>query len=528
MGRHAKTKRSLAPSVLMIVMCLTLLIGATYAWFTDTASTSVNKVQAGTLDVALLMLTKTTDSSGNATETWESAEEKTLNFADVNGNTDIKWEPGCTFTLPKLKIVNNGDLALKYKVVFSLPASNSTEAQTNALKLARVLDVTMNGQAAGTLYDVLTSKDADGYAHGTLAGNAETDPILLSVTMRDDAGNEYQGLAIDGIAITVLATQDTVEYDSYNNTYDKDATYPAYDTAGIADAISALNNSASTTGGTVAIAAGKATLPTNDSTDSTNKADISGDNITISGAGADETELEVPETGYTISGSNVTVTGVTITGAEISDEEKETAANKGERPSTLNLSGDDSTLDGVVVNADGGDGTTYATGVKISKIDSGKTVTIKNSTIKMDGYEALKVQTLNGTLKIENSTLDASGSNGSSRSCLVVGGGSGTLTVTGCTLKNYIRIADFKGASTFTKCTFENGLVYLGSGTTNFVNCEIKGVTLHAKDENRSVTFTNCTYNGIELSTDIVKGLWASWGKKPATVTINGSTVALN
>ena len=44
--------------------------------------------------------------------------------------------------------------------------------------------------------------------------------------MQTTAGNDYQDLTLDGITITVYATQDTVEHDSFGNTYDKDATYP--------------------------------------------------------------------------------------------------------------------------------------------------------------------------------------------------------------------------------------------------------------------------------------------------------------
>ncbi|MFR7636263.1 MAG: SipW-dependent-type signal peptide-containing protein [Lachnospiraceae bacterium] len=78
-----------------MVLCLAMLVGATFAWFTDTASTGVNKIQAGNLDVALEMK----DASGN----WVSAEGKTLDFvkaADAKGEA-ILWEPGCTYTLPE-------------------------------------------------------------------------------------------------------------------------------------------------------------------------------------------------------------------------------------------------------------------------------------------------------------------------------------------------------------------------------------------------------------------------------------------
>ena len=49
------TKRSLLASVLALAMCVTMLVGTTFAWFTDSASTSVNRIEAGKLNVALEM-----------------------------------------------------------------------------------------------------------------------------------------------------------------------------------------------------------------------------------------------------------------------------------------------------------------------------------------------------------------------------------------------------------------------------------------------------------------------------------------
>ena len=55
MTTSKSTKRALVSSALAILMCVAMLIGTTFAWFTDTASTAVNKIQAGTLDIALEM-----------------------------------------------------------------------------------------------------------------------------------------------------------------------------------------------------------------------------------------------------------------------------------------------------------------------------------------------------------------------------------------------------------------------------------------------------------------------------------------
>ena len=205
------TKRALLTSVMALVMCVVMLVGTTFAWFTDSASTGVNKIQAGTLDIALEMK--------NAAGAWESAEGQTLKFTDVNGGENILWEPGCTFKLPAVKIINKGNLALKYKVIISATSGDT--------KLAEVLDVYLNGaDTNNTLKEALTSTDPDGFAHGNLGANSETDELVIALHMQESAGNDYQNLAIQGLAITVVATQDTVEYDSFDYIYDKDAQYP--------------------------------------------------------------------------------------------------------------------------------------------------------------------------------------------------------------------------------------------------------------------------------------------------------------
>ena len=189
------TKRALLTSAMALVMCVVMLVGTTFAWFTDTASTAVNKIQAGNLDVELQMK----DSGGN----WVKAEGKTLNWVKAEGheNEKVLWEPGCTYKLPELRIVNKGNLALKYKVAI-------TGIKGDA-KLNEAIEWTI-GDIGST--DEYTKLAVD-----------ESKEFTISGKMKTEAGNEYQGLSIDGIGITVYATQDTVEYDSFNNTYDADA-----------------------------------------------------------------------------------------------------------------------------------------------------------------------------------------------------------------------------------------------------------------------------------------------------------------
>ena len=218
--KTAKTsKRALLCSVLSIALCLSMLIGTTFAWFTDTDSTAVNKIQAGTLDVDLQMK--------GANDNWVTAVGETLNWvkaADGAGQ-EILWEPGATYKLPELRVINNGNLALKYKVVISGAKDANAENNKDDLILMNVLDWTYSISGNGGEANA-ASLDTERHLAAKTTDADVFDTLTIQAKMRETAGNEYQGLAIEGIAITVYATQDTVEYDSVDNQYDKDAEYP--------------------------------------------------------------------------------------------------------------------------------------------------------------------------------------------------------------------------------------------------------------------------------------------------------------
>ena len=202
MTNRKSTKRALLGSVMAMVLCLAMLVGATFAWFTDTASTNVNKIQAGNLDVALEMQ--------NADGKWVSAEGKTLDFVKAAAGEQVLWEPGCTYTLPELRVVNNGNLALKYKVIIT--------GINGSAKLNTVIDWTIGDVAMG--------------AEQHLAAG-ESNAFTIKGHMWESAGNDYMNESIDGIAITVVATQDTVESDSFDKDYDADAEYPVVAVANV-------------------------------------------------------------------------------------------------------------------------------------------------------------------------------------------------------------------------------------------------------------------------------------------------------
>ena len=193
MNTKKATKRALLTSVMALVMCVVMLVGTTFAWFTDTASTAVNKIQAGNLDIKLLAEDGVTSLEG-ATLEWQKAE-------GAEGE-DILWEPGCRYKLQPIIIKNAGTLALKYKIVISGIDGDA--------KLNEAIEWTIDGVSLDEEKPLLAGESAK---------------LTIEGHMKKEAGNEYQGLSIDGIGITVYATQYTHENDSVDNTYDEDATY---------------------------------------------------------------------------------------------------------------------------------------------------------------------------------------------------------------------------------------------------------------------------------------------------------------
>ena len=192
------TKRALLTSVMALVMCVVMLVGTTFAWFTDTASTGVNKITSGNLHVEI------------QNETSEPIANLEWVAKDGRAQDEILWEPGATYTLTPFKIANTGKLALKYKMVVT--------GLDGDADLLRVIKFTYK------LGDTVLDLNEEGH----LVAGAATGMITVSATMDKNAGNEYMDKTLEGVEIKVYATQDTVEKDSYGDQYDKDATYLTY------------------------------------------------------------------------------------------------------------------------------------------------------------------------------------------------------------------------------------------------------------------------------------------------------------
>jgi predicted ribosomally synthesized peptide with SipW-like signal peptide len=199
-----------------------MLIGSTYAWFTDQQTLSGNVIKSGKLDFVL--------------EKWNGS-------AWVDASTDpifnySLWEPGHTQVV-NLRVRNVGNLALKWEssITSAGELSDLADAIVVYVKTGDTVDVKDyvvgvdryafdNESLAGNIKKY-TLRDfiAQYMPSGELAANGEA-YFGLVLQMPTSTGNEYQNMDLNGtFNFTVVATQDAVESDYYDNTYDADAEY---------------------------------------------------------------------------------------------------------------------------------------------------------------------------------------------------------------------------------------------------------------------------------------------------------------
>jgi len=236
MTKTKSTKRALLTSALALLMCVSMLIGSTFAWFTDSVTSSGNIIKSGTLDVTMEWADGTKAVPADDSSDWTDASKGAIFKSEL-------WEPGYT-EVRHIKIANEGTLALKYQL--------NIIANGEVSKLADVIDVyyvdpavqvadrtaLTDNNKLGTLSAVLEQINTT--ASGNLLAG-EKDTITLALKMQEDAGNEYQNLAIGSdFSIQLLATQLTSESDSFNNQYDDIVLVS--DATALADAIAAGEN----------------------------------------------------------------------------------------------------------------------------------------------------------------------------------------------------------------------------------------------------------------------------------------------
>lgn len=234
------TKRALWSSVLALFLCFAMLLGTTYAWFTDSVKSANNVIKSGNLDVIL--------------EYWNGTD-----WADVEGKSDILtgdlWEPGYV-DVAYLRFKNNGTLALKYQlgvnIVEEVKGVN-VDGEEFLLSDYIYYDVVEGKEPEfATRDDAManateTTKISVDYAkQGTLGAQSEYNYLAMIVYMPKTVGNvaNHNGTDVPQIdlGINILATQMANEEDGFGTDYDKDAWMEGWKVYSADDLQAAINN----------------------------------------------------------------------------------------------------------------------------------------------------------------------------------------------------------------------------------------------------------------------------------------------
>lgn len=234
MTKQKTTKRVLLSSVLSLVLCISMLIGTTFAWFTDSVTSVNNVIKAGNLDVDVYY--------GNVEE------ENSIEGVSTLFNSVARWEPGAV-AYENLTVINKGTLALKYQM--NVGFTNENYMVDGEYALSQILKV---GFVEGGVEDGVSREEVlasvtewkpmeDFTLNGELLAKTNDETIGMIIYWEpcgeDNNFNVSNGKATsDGkeylhvdLGITLVATQLVSESDSFDKTYDENATYPAIDVA---------------------------------------------------------------------------------------------------------------------------------------------------------------------------------------------------------------------------------------------------------------------------------------------------------
>ncbi len=249
MTNSKTTKRALFSSVVALLLCFTMLLGTTFAWFTDSAVSGNNIIKTGNLDMKLSWRPYGADH----TEEWAEVTESTVLFGK-----DALYEPGYTEAV-WLKVENLGSLAFRYDLAINVASekqgtnkagekfslsdylevkymtTTSTDMESDYYTTRESLDSfafgsAINSGVASLSDDIAVIKNGVAFSASDATNGAYSSAyVLVVISMPTTVGNEanHNGTDIPQIdfSLTALATQLAYESDSFGSDYDKDATY---------------------------------------------------------------------------------------------------------------------------------------------------------------------------------------------------------------------------------------------------------------------------------------------------------------
>lgn len=436
-------KKTLLIACVSAFLCVVMLIGTTFAWFTDSVTSGTNRISAGNLDVEMFYKNSVVDTWTNVADL---PDEDPKFFLDVNGN-EILWEPGAV-AYASFKVENVGSLALKYVLETVAEEFNTVAGTDKSLKDVLTVCVpdtvdTSSRDALIASVDGATTFEDFGFNGKVLTSGASDEFTVVIYWAPSGVDNEYNlkdsKTGSDGKAlwvnldVSLVATQATVEEDSFDNQYDKDATYPLINSAEFKTALKNKNTSDIT----VNLGSGNFKLP----------------------------ELKTTNKNIVIKGGE---------GTKISSMEKKTNAFVGTTFEEIEFTGD------------------------IKGTFSG-TSTVKNCTFTDSGLSPSCYVSATATLVIDGCEFNLTDRDAAS---LHFGGKDGGTVIIKNSKINGGWLAFGKAMNvTFENCEFTGAARYAGYGSTTFTNCTFSAdseVYIHASTGATDVTITmnGCTAEG--------------------------------
>ena len=247
------TKRAFVASALSLLLCASILIGTTFAWFTDSVESGINTIQSGNLDVELYYTDSADVAKDPDSNEWKKVDANTNVFGYNN------WEPGFTKVV-YFKVENEGSLALKYQLsadVDSEKAGINKDGKEFLLSdyiYTKVVDTNATRDAILASTDGVKIKGSIPMNNAGELEKGENSVIGFAIWMPTDVGNvanhngTEEGTPQITFGINLIATQKMSENDSFGPDYDEDAWDNAMKVYSAADLKAALAN-----GGSVAL-----------------------------------------------------------------------------------------------------------------------------------------------------------------------------------------------------------------------------------------------------------------------------------
>ena len=413
------TKRALFGSCMAMLLCVSMLIGSTFAWFTDTASTGMNKIMAGNLNVELYM--KSGNDYVNISEDEKPIFGSYESIVAQDNNLNTLWEPGKT-QVAYLMIKNAGNLALKYQVALN----TINPANSNDIYKVMQYQIVPDAQSGATW----TAGAGNSVTPGTAIVSAENVPMqkgdehyfALLVHMDEEAGNEYMNGKVE-FDISVLATQLNSEADSFGKEYDAGAEYST-----IVSTVDELKNALTNEADTIYVSAGTYDFPA---------------------SSLSEGDVIVCDKDTVFEGkSSLNINGATVVGATFDAGSGDTSAS-----GTLNGKFKDCTFTG------------GSEGVRWCYTNAGETAVFENCVFETT-FRGIHFDGMNGDVYFKN--------------CIINGfnafGGDGTVHFEGCTFGN--DKSNYNGLNLYANANLTNCIFNYISGKTNFIDMEGTGKTL--------------------------------------------------